>query len=97
MPRFPDSPRGTNSVPNNDLYLQETGSVLNVSREHFQIEARNGEFFLVDRGSACETLVEGAPVGRDRSGGETLLQNGDVIIVGTSASRHVFKFLTERQ
>lgn len=94
MPKFPDSRRRTDSVPNNDLYLHETGSLLNVSREHFQIEARNGDFYLVDRGSACGTLVEGAAVGQDRSGGETLLQHGDVIIVGTSSSRHIFKFVT---
>ena len=93
MPRFADSRRRADSVPNNDLYISEPGSLLNVSREHFQIESRNGGFYLVDRGSACGTLVEGVTVGGDRSGGDKALENGDVIIVGTSASRHAFKFL----
>ena len=91
--KHPDSRRRPDSIPNNDLYISEPGSVLNVSREHFQIEARNGSFYLLDRGSACGTLVEGIMVGCDRAGGEKALENGDVIIVGTSASRHVFKFV----
>jgi len=94
MPRYPDSRRRADSIQNNDLYISEPGSLLNVSREHFQIEARNGGFYLVDRGSACGTLVEGVSVGGDRAGGERALASGDVIIVGTSASRHAFKFVT---
>lgn len=93
MPRYPNSRRRPDSAPNNDLYLSETGPLLNVSREHFQIEQRGGMFYLVERGSVCGTLVEGITLGKDRSGGERLLENGDVIIVGTSASRHAFKFV----
>ena len=48
---------------------------------------------LVDRGSACGTLVEGVRVGEKRSGGTIPLRNNDVIIVGTSVSDFVFKFL----
>ena len=93
MPRYPNSRRRPDSAPNNDLYLSETGPLINASREHFQIERRGGIFYLVDCGSACGTLVEGVTVGKDRRGGERLLENGDVIIVGTSASRHAFKFV----
>jgi pSer/pThr/pTyr-binding forkhead associated (FHA) protein len=82
------------SSPNNDLYLLDMGERLNISREHFQIEARDSQFFLIDRGSACGTLVEGETIGKGRNGGERRLENGDVIIVGTSESKFIFKFLT---
>ena len=92
-PRRPDSRRRPDSVPNNDLYLLELGHVLNVSRDHFLIDYRDGSYLLVDRGSACGTLVEGVRVGEKRSGGTVPLNNNDVIIVGTSASDFIFKFL----
>jgi len=92
---FSNSRRRPDSSPHNDLYLIDPGQLLNISREHFQIERRNETFFLVDRGSICGTLVEGVTVGKDRNGGEKQLENGDVIIVGTSASRQAFKFITK--
>jgi len=94
-PHSADSRRAAHSEPNNDVYLREPGPALNVSREHFQIELRGGDHFLVDRGSTCGTLVEGAIIGKNRAGGEKRLDDGDVIIVGTSASLYVFKFLNE--
>jgi hypothetical protein len=39
---FPNSRRRPDSSPNNDLYLTDPGQLLNISREHFQIEQRNG-------------------------------------------------------
>ncbi len=87
--------RRLGTAPSNDLYLQETGKVLNISREHFQIERRGDAYYLVDRGSACGTLLEGTVIGGDRAGGQQQLSNGDVIIVGTSESRYVFKFVVE--
>ena len=92
-PDYANSRRSLGSPLNNDLYLREMKPPLNVSREHFQIEKRNGEFYLVDRGSACGTLVEGTIVGGDRTGGQQRLEDGDVIVVGTSVSPHVFKFI----
>jgi pSer/pThr/pTyr-binding forkhead associated (FHA) protein len=76
----------------NDIYLVEHGGVLNVSREHFLIERDGDTFFLVDRGSACGTIVEGRTVGGDRAGGRVELHDHDVIIVGTPTSPFVFKF-----
>jgi hypothetical protein len=89
--------RRQSSALNNDLYLRETGEVLNVSREHFQIERRGSAYYLVDRGSACGTLLEGIVIGGGRAGGEHRLADGDVIIVGTSESRHVFKFVIDQR
>jgi pSer/pThr/pTyr-binding forkhead associated (FHA) protein len=92
---FSNSRRRPDSSPNNDLYLKDAGKLLHISREHFQIERRNGSFFLVDRNSMCGTIVEGETVGKGRNGGERQLQNGDVIIVGTSDSRQIIKFITQ--
>ena len=84
--------RASGSKPNNDLYLLERSELLNVSREHFQIERRDTGYVLVDRESTCGTIVEGATVGGQNKGGTVPLRDGDVIIVGTSASAYVFKF-----
>lgn len=76
----------------NDLYIVDTGEVLNVSREHFTLEHEGDRYFLVDCDSACGTIVEGKVVGGDRRGGRVPLDDHDVIIVGTAASPFVFKF-----
>ncbi len=87
-----DPRRQADSVPNNDLYLHESGPVLCVSREHFLIDRQGGTFIIVDRGSHCGTLLEGELVGEKKVGGWKPLQNNDVIIVGPSESRYIFKF-----
>jgi pSer/pThr/pTyr-binding forkhead associated (FHA) protein len=87
------SQRHEDSQPNNDLYLVEPGAILNVSREHCLIDEREGRYLLIDRGSACGTIVEGEQVGERRKGGWILLNDQDVIIVGSSESRFVFKFV----
>ncbi|MGH9866761.1 MAG: FHA domain-containing protein, partial [Candidatus Polarisedimenticolia bacterium] len=82
------------SPPNNDLYLTETMEPMNVSREHFVIDRDQAGFFLLDRGSSCGTLVEGEQVGAGRPE-RAPLHDHDVIIVGTSLSRFIFKFRLE--
>ena len=76
----------------NDLYLRERAEPFNVSREHLQIQHNGTQYILVDRQSACGTLVEGKVVGGRGVGGAVPLKDGDVIIVGTSSSPYVFKF-----
>ncbi|MCD6333799.1 MAG: FHA domain-containing protein [Candidatus Latescibacteria bacterium] len=80
--------------PNNEVYLIDMGRRLNVSREHFQIEKNeDGTYTLVDRGSACGTIVGKQSIGGGDQGGNALLKDGDVIVVGTPKSPFVFKFL----
>ena len=79
-------------APTNDLYLVEKGEPYNVSREHFQILYNGTRYVLVDRQSTCGTIVEGTVVGGRSAGGAVQLDDGDVIIVGTSSSPYVFKF-----
>jgi pSer/pThr/pTyr-binding forkhead associated (FHA) protein len=84
--------RKSGTRPNNDLYLVEHDEPFNVSREHFEIDHNGTHFVLVDRQSTCGTIVEGEVVGGRQGGGAVRLADADVIIVGTSTSRYVFKF-----
>lgn len=78
---------------NNELYVKDQGKTVNVSREHFQIELKSdGSYELVDRGSACGTIVENQTVGGNYTGGRCPLNFGDSIIVGTPESTIVFEF-----
>jgi len=87
--------RRKTAPPNNDLYLVEVTEPMNVSRQHFLIDRDDSGFFLSDRGSMCGTLVEGETVGGEGREGRILLEDHDVIIVGTSLSRYIFKFRLE--
>ena len=79
--------------PVNDVYLLETPSHhMHISGAHFAIECAEHRFFLVDRGSACGTIVAGMRVGGGRKGGRTELRDGDEVIVGTGRSRYIFRF-----
>lgn len=80
------------SRPTNELYLAETGEPFNVSREHFEIRRNGTHYVLVDRRSACGTIVEGTVIAAQHGGDAVQLTDGDVIIVGTSRSPYVFKF-----
>lgn len=91
-PRVIAERRKSEARTNNEVYLAEAGEPFNVSREHFQIESNGTQFILTDRQSASGTLVEGRVIGGQHVGGAVPLRDGDVIIVGTSASRYVFKF-----
>lgn len=81
----------------NDLYLLEPAwtDILEISREHFAIDYEEGRFWLIDRGSACGTVVAGTQVGGNRAGGRIELRSGDVIIVvGNASSEYAFRFET---
>ena len=77
----------------NDVYLFEpVTELLQISREHFLIEREGGQFFVVDRGSVCGTIVGGRKIGGNRAGGRTELHPGDTIVVGTALSAYAFRF-----
>jgi pSer/pThr/pTyr-binding forkhead associated (FHA) protein len=84
--------RKTAGQPTNELYLAETTEPFEVSREHLQILHNGARYVLVDRQSACGTIVEGTVIGGERRGGAVQLNDGDVIIVGSSRSPFVLKF-----
>ena len=81
-----EDPRRRGVAPQlNDVYLHElpSSTSLHISGAHFAIERVDGRFFLVDRGSACGTIVAGRRVGGNRTGGRTELRDGDELVVGT--------------
>ena len=83
-----------NRNPSNELYLVDEGHLLNISREHFQIE-RDGEgFTLFDRGSACGTWVGETSVGGNDAIGRMRLKDGDIIAIGSKTSPYIFQFIT---
>ncbi len=82
-----------NREPNNDLYLLDPIQPLHVSREHFQIDRTLDGYVLVDRGSACGTIVGDAEIGGKDSGGSIPLKDGDTITVGTSNSPYMYIFV----
>lgn len=81
----------------NDLYLVEPqwSDLMRISREHFVIEFDGQQFWLVDRHSACGTIVGSQQVGGNRRGGRMLLRPGDTIAVGPPYSEYVFRFVIE--
>src|SRR5688572_15536576 len=52
----------------NHLYLTELSQsgMLHISRDHFTIERAGDQFFVVDRGSVCGTIVAGQRLGGHR-------------------------------
>ena len=84
--------RRPGASPSNDLYLVESGEVMHISRNHFQIEEEDGGYALVDRGSTCGTIVGGETVGGGNRGGRIRLPGGASILVGTESSPYLFTF-----
>ena len=78
----------------NDLYLIEPrwSDLMQISREHLQIEQDGQRFFVADRGSHCGTLVAGRLVGGNRSFGRAEVRHGDLVVVGNDRSEYIFRF-----
>ncbi len=79
---------------NNDLYLVDSGDLLNISREHLQIEKTENGYQLVDRRSACGTKIDGVEIGGKNKGGSIALHDGQVIGIGSKDSPYQYRFIT---
>ncbi len=88
-----ERPKLNQVEPNNDLFLMDGGALLNISREHLQIERRGSGYVLIDRGSASGTKVNMQPVGGDDRGGQTAIKDGDEIRIGTKGSPYRYRFI----
>lgn len=96
VPQLAERRKSDISSPNNDLYLQDHGKTLNVSRQHLQIEQdEDGGYYAVDRGSACGTLVGNKKIGSHDAGGKHPLKDGELLVIGTSESPFVFRFVVQ--
>ncbi len=85
--------KNSKTPPNNDIYLVDTARYLNISREHFLISETASGFEIIDRGSACGTVVDGNVIGGKDKGGRGLLQDGDTITIGVEESPYRFQFI----
>ena len=89
-----ERPKRDDREPNNDLYLLDQGQLLNISREHLQIEdGGNGCYTLVDRGSSCGTKIANRAIGGSDAGGKETLHDGEVIGIGAKGTPFLFKFV----
>ena len=86
---------GPQHQPNNDVYLVDGGHLLQISREHLQIEAVDGGGWRVrDRRSVCGTVVGDKAFGGDERGGVAPLADGDVLTLGVKGvSPYRFQFI----
>jgi CheY-like chemotaxis protein len=79
------------SVPNNDLYLEDSPP-FHISREHFQIEHRDRQYFVRDRGSSLGLCVNDREIGGQHPEKIQKLQRGDnIVIIGGPKSPFRFK------
>jgi pSer/pThr/pTyr-binding forkhead associated (FHA) protein len=95
--------------PLNELYLFEasTSRAFTISREHCEIDWVDGQFMLIDRGSACgSTIIESrakerpstiatTQIGPYGKTSRAVLQDGDLIVLGPVESPYVFRFHAE--
>ena len=79
----------------NDIYLIDNDEFLQISKEHFEISLNNdNKYILRDRGSANGTTLNGNTIGGERQVSEDILNDGDIVQVGTDCSEYKFQFLT---
>ena len=74
--------------------MRDHGYLKQVSREHFLIKRIDeSRYLLHDRGSRCGTRVNDMIYGLLGQSNDCALRNGDIIVVGSSESPYVFKFV----
>ena len=81
------------SKPNNDIYLINNTENLEISKEHFQIEKKDRDYFIKDRNSTLGTKLNNQEIGKKRDTQSHLLKDGDIIKIGSSNSKYEFQFL----
>ncbi len=86
----------SNSQPNNDVYLVNCTNNLEISKEHFQIEKINNNYFIKDRNSSLGTKLNDEEIGKEKTDTSFPLKDGDIIKIGSSNSVYEFKFLILR-
>ncbi|MES2604952.1 MAG: FHA domain-containing protein [Pseudomonadota bacterium] len=79
--------------PTNEMYLLDAGDLLQVSREHFQIEQTADGYVVTDRGSKCGVTVAGKRIGAGTGVKSAPVVDGDLIAIGTSETNYLFSFI----
>lgn len=86
----------SSSQPNNDIYLVNCTSNLEISKEHFQIEKIDNNYFIKDRNSTLGTKLNTQEIGKEKSYTLFPLNDGDIIKIGSNNSTYEFQFLILR-
>lgn len=65
-----------------------------LSREHFQVEYRDRQYFLRDRGSSLGSIVNGHPIGGSHDEKvQKLIRGENIVLIGYEDSP--FRFIIE--
>jgi len=81
------------SKPNNDIYLIDNNDTLEISKEHFEIINDKDEYLIKDRESTMGTKLNNVEIGKEQSKYTHILNDGDIIKIGSSHSKYEFQFL----
>lgn len=84
---------GDFSKPNNDIYLFNSTRNLEISKEHFQIEIIDNNFFIKDRNSTLGTKINNEEIGKEKTNKLYPLKDGDKIKIGSYDSKYDFQYL----
>ena len=76
----------------NDAPLVDAPRAKQISREHFVVDRADDGYWLIDRNSACGTIVAGTQIGGERRGGRIQLRDGDLITIGNGKSPYTYRF-----
>lgn len=79
--------------PNNDIYLVNSTQSLEISKEHFQIEKKDNKYYIKDRNSTLGTKLNDKEIGKEKINENFLLNDGDIIKIGSNNSEFQFQFL----
>ncbi|RXJ83954.1 FHA domain-containing protein [Arcobacter cloacae] len=79
--------------PNNDIYLVNSTQSLEISKEHFQIEKKDNKYYIKDRNSTLGTKLNDKEIGKQKINENFLLNDGDIIKIGSNNSEFQFQFL----
>ncbi len=80
--------------PNNDVYLFDSGEFLQISKEHCTIVINDAnEYILQDMRSSCGSLINQVQLGGDNENTTSVLNDGDIITLGSKESEYKFKFI----
>jgi len=88
-----ERPMFEDRLPNNDLYLVDSGEKLNISREHLQIEKVDDLYYITDRGSFCGIRIDDGNIGGNGREERKKLNDGDLIHIGCSSTPYIYQFL----
>ncbi|WP_456449076.1 FHA domain-containing protein [Hydrogenimonas sp.] len=84
---------GIVTAPTNDIYLIDFGEKFQISRDHLQIDRKEGKYFLIDSGSKCGSAVNENRIGAGSETERIELKDGDTVVLGRENSPYRYTFV----